>query len=487
MRRNDGIVIVASLIVMMVVLAIAVGMLFLTQTNLKITENARGKAQAQAKADSGTDAMLVAIEHYFDAHDGVMPTYNSQTKTFNTGFTKPTITAGTDNNNYTVDFFGARGANYVLEVSGSTPNGATHKSEVLFEGNATPGEPEPVYASGLVSEGTITLTGTSNFVSAGLHGNAGYSFTAFSNTTWKECVTRNATTGRCDVTRDINVNSLPVSAAANRTSWTCFPDNSAVCTNQKPNRLTDPITITPNYLGRRDAAITASSHGTRTSSVFGINCDTIYNASNRVPTLTASNLSSKGFTSGSTVCIESGTLSLPSATITGVKIISKEQINIASNTTLVSSMLVSTTGSVAGSPNNNIKVTIRNSRIYSQGAISFNGQQCSFEGTTTIASATSILVNGSSKITSINGQPKIGVGFVSEGPIEIKGSSDWFAVSIAGGTFNYRGTSVLHGSVASKGPISVSGGIDIDSGMALNNDDFLETTTQEYLAENSRR
>lgn len=490
MRRNDGIVIVASLIVMMVVLAISVGMLFLTQTNLKITDNARSKAEAQALAEGGTDAMLIGIERYYDSTDGDMPTYTN--KTFGTGFSQPTISINGSTIAYAVEHFGPEGSDFVLRVSGETAKGATHVSEVLFEGSEGDNVSQPVYANGLVSEGVITLHGKSNFVSAGLHGNAGYSMSGFDTAMWKECLERNENTGICTKTKFIDVEDLPVSAATGRTSWTCSPNHDSICDSDgTPKFKVGPVTITPNYLGRRDAAITAASQGSSSSTVFGINCDTRYTTA---PTgLTTSNLSSKGFGEGKTVCIEFGTTTFPkNANLKKVNIISKGQVLLQANTLIEGSLIVSTTSNIGGSPNNNIKVTVRDSRIYSQGNLSFNGQQSSFEGITTLASAGSIEVNGSSsisRITDTNGNKKIkiGVGFVAEGNITISGSSNWFATSVTGGDFTYNGRSILHGSVAAKGQITANGGIDIDSGLELTNDDFLQTNITETLAENSRR
>lgn len=488
MRRNDGIVIVASLIVMMVVLAIGAGMLFLTQSNLKIADNARSKASAQALADSGLDAVFIGLEHYYDINDGnKMPSFDSRAKTFSADFRLPTISAGNTNNPYTVEEFGSvgTGSNYRLKVSASTGNGAKHVSEILFEGMKGENTSRPVVANGLRSEGVITLNGRSNFVSAGLHGNAGYALRAFTNTTWRTCLARNPNTGVCTNAQNIAPSSIPVSAASNRTSWTCEPNNVDVCVNNEPVRKTDPITVTPDYVGRRDAAILAASRGMKKSNIFNINCDTLYTVA---PTgLTTSNLASKGFSSGKTVCIESGTISFPNGvTLNGVNVISRGSIALPGNSaiSLISSLLVSTTGSVTASSN---KVTIRDSRVFSQGDLTFNGQQSSLEGMTTLASAGSITVNGSSKITNVSGEPKIGVGFVAEGDVTINGNSNWFAVSMVGGEFKYNGRAILFGSVAAVGSITINGGIDIDSGMAITNDDFLTTSNQETLAENSRR
>jgi hypothetical protein len=488
MKRNDGIVIVASLIVMMVIIAIAVGMLFLTQSNLKVTDNARSKASAQALADSGTDAMLIALENYYANNDNSLPnTFNKTNQTFNGGFIKPALVVGDITTPYIIEKFEAVGSDgdFVLAVSSQTANGASHISEVLFKGKEDEGDLQPLYGRGLESEGIVDLRGGSNFVSAGLHGNAGYNIVSFSNTTWKTCLQRDPVTGLCTSTQNININQLPVSAASNRTSWTCNPESSTVCLGTTPRVLTNPITVTPNYVARRDAAIADASQGGNWSNQFGINCDTRHTTA---PTnLTTSNLRINGFIPGRTVCVESGQLTLPNGvSLDDVNIISRGSISVSGNSSILfsQSLLVSTEGTVSASTN---KVTVSNSSIYSQGPLNFNGQQSKWEGVTTLASASTISVNGQSKVTTVANQPKIGIGLVAEGDVTIRGSSHWFASTITGGSFTYNGTSVLHGSVAAKGTILVHGGIDIDSGLDITNDDFLENEEIVYLSENSRR
>ncbi len=497
MKRQDGIVIVASLILMLAVLGLAVGSLFLTQSNLKIAENVRSKAFAKYAAESGMDATLAALDMYFNTYASYPSFSNGH---FGGNFSLPVVTINGQNLAYSVTEFSRDGSSgsAVVKVSATGPSGATHISEALMAAEVTSSstttetEINPLVANGLASEGTVTLNGKNNFVSAGLHGNAGYTINALSNSSFSTCLNRN-TNGKCVSFETIETDHLPISAAAGMPSYTCNPANSAICSGGVPTRLTDPITVTPNYINRRNAVIAAankSPSGTA-SSVFGIKCDRVYA---NAPTMNnASQVTSSGFTTGKVVCVENGNVTFPNGTsLDGVTVLAKNAIQFNGNTaiTLVDSNLITTTGCININPN---KVTVRDSKLYSSCDLNMNGQQTLFEGVVTLASATNININGRSSILNNDGSFAIGLGLVAEGNITINGQSDWFAVALVGGNFTYNGTSTLYGGVSAKGSITSNGGIDIDSGLAVQNDDFFVgetvTTTQvtQRLTEYSRR
>ena len=497
MKRQDGIVIVASLILMLAVLGLAVGSLFLTQSNLKVAENVRSKAFAKYAAESGMDATLAALDMYFNTYAAYPGYSNGQ---FATGFSLPGVQINGQNVQYSVIEFSRdlASGSAVLKVSATGPSGAVHVSEALMAAEVmnstttTETQVNPLVANGLASEGTVTLNGRNNFVSAGLHGNKGYTINALNNSSFSTCLNRN-TNGKCIDFQTIETDNLPISAAAGESSYTCNPANSSICSGGVPTRLSDPITVTPNYVSRRNAVIAAankSPSGTA-SSVFGINCDTVYSSA---PSMNnAASVRSRGFTSGKVVCVESGNVTFPNGTsLEGVTIIARNQIQFNGNTaiTLDGSNLISTTSDININPN---KVTVRDSKLFSNGNVTLNGQQTLFEGIVTLASAGNITINGRSSILNDEGNFGIGLGMVAEGNVTINGQSDWFAVALVGGNFTYNGRSTLYGGVSAKGNITSNGGIDIDAGLSVYNDDFFEgqtvTTTQvtQRLTEYSRR
>ncbi|MCA9839551.1 MAG: hypothetical protein KC422_21760 [Trueperaceae bacterium] len=494
MRRQDGIVIVASLILMLAVLGLAVGSLFLTQSNLKIAENVRSKAYAKYAAESGMDATLAALDMYYNTHHE----YPSFSDGQFSNLALPQFQANGEQVNYEVLAFNNTGNSAVVKVSATSPQGATHVSEALLAGELTSSttttevEINPLVANGLASEGTVTLNGRNNFVSAGLHGNRGYTINALQNATFSTCLSRN-TNGRCISFETIESDNLPISAAAGMSSYTCNPANSSICSGGVPTRLTDPITVTPNYASRRDAVIAAADQnpsGTL-SSAFGIHCDVVHSTA---PTMNnAAQVRSAGFISGKVVCVQNGNVTFPNGTsLDGVTVVANGQIQFNGNTaiTIENSVLVSKQGCINVNPN---RITVRDSKLYSNCDLNMNGQQTLFEGIVTLASASNININGRSSIINNDGVFSIGLGLVAEGNITVNGQSDWFAVALTGGSFTYNGTSTLYGGVSAKGSITSNGGIDIDSGLAVHNDDFFEgetvTTTEvtQRLTEYSRR
>ncbi|MGL4611869.1 MAG: hypothetical protein ACRCYY_19690 [Trueperaceae bacterium] len=503
MKRQDGIVIIAALMVMISIMGFAIGMIFLSRMNLNIAQNLITKAQAKGSGDGGLDATLVLLNKDYIA-----------TGSYPSSASIPTVQVnGATPLSFAQVSFGTSGTSRVLEVKG-TSGKAEHVSKVLFTGNTTLGSVVsiPIIARGLVSEGTITVNGgNSSFVSAGIHGNSGFTLSGFNAMDWKTCTTRDSTTGMCTHSQDIPVANIPVSAAAGMTSYTCAPSsNSSLCTGSTPLRLVDKITVTSDYTGKRNATITAMglpSGGTH-SNVFGINCDTVYSSA---PSLSnADDVISKGFTAGKVVCVENGNLAFPGdmSLLEGVKIVTKNNVTFAATSTSDSSK-GNGKGNGGGNSSNTIVInnsTIvstggcvnvtkseptfgNNTRIFSECNITLSGTQTEFQGIVTLATKQAIEIDGRSTIASQNGKMGIGLGLLADGNIVVNGRSNWFAVVLTGGTFTKNGTADLIGGVSAKGAITVNGGIDIDSGLDILNPDFLVQSQNQnrQLAEQSRR
>ena len=491
MKQQDGIALIAAITIMMFILAIAFGMLFLTESNLRIAENARSQAIAKARAEAGTDATFLALEHFYNENGSFPDFFGGQFS----GFTAPTITIASETLPYSVNDFQVLGDNALLKILAGTANGASHLSEVLFETLPSSTDPwsNPSISQGLVSEGTVTLNGQNNFVSAGMHGNQGYSISSLSNTNFRTCLERNSD-GICINFYDVATENLPVSAAVNQSSYVCSPANSTICQDGLPVRRKDPITIAVNYSQRRDLAIAnadvrsdgISNEGIY-NSTFSIYCDVNYDTP---PSLNnAGDVTAAGFIEGQTVCINSGTVTFPGGIdLDGVTIISRNnlQFNDGGDMLLANSTLISKEGCV----NLNVTpLTLQDSRVFSSCDITLNGQQTSYLGQVTLASNANITVNGSSTVVNQDGELGIGLGLIASNNITVNGNSNWFAAAMAGNTFTYNGNATLFGGVSAKGNITVNGGIDIDSGLSIFNEDFFDDSNSEYMhfTQKSRR
>src|SRR5690606_38601251 len=154
------------------------------------------------------------------------------------------------------------------------------------------------FAYGISTEGEFSGNGSGSFVSAGIHANEGFSLNGSQE--FRACTHRNAS-GVCTHTEAVGGGFVPISGSPGA-SCSVNPSQPAICQNKKPVHLTDPVTITPNYEERRDAAMAAVSHGANTSSFFGIDCDLRYTSRPNPVTSILSAIAS--LPAGSTVCLE---------------------------------------------------------------------------------------------------------------------------------------------------------------------------------------
>ena len=116
--------------------------------------------------------------------------------------------------------------------------------------------------------------------------------------------------------------------------------------------------------------------------------------------------------------------------------------------------------------------TIDNSRILSQLSVGIHGTNSAFTGITTVASAGDVTVNGGSEAVIEDGVPNVGLALIAAGDVVTNGSSGWYLVAVAGGSFTRNGTAFIFGGVESEGDLIINGGIDIDSGLGVVNPIF---------------
>ena len=467
MKSNQGIALVAALLVMVVIMVIGIGSLGLAMMNSRIAENVRSAAVAEASAETGIEAARIMLERAYSDNGKRFPA--SVDGKFPTTVAIPRINnvasfAATD---YTY-ITSADQKSFSLTVKGRTASGGLHLSEILVAG--TSGIPR---LRGLVSEGPIRVTGNSTYTDADIHSNAEYNL---GGSTFSECTTRNGD-GSCQRTVAISPSDVPVTTGNNPVGRCSIRGgSSAVCSGGLARKTRSPYTVTPDYLGIRDAAIRASdvtkatpARSGTTSTLNGIKCDYVSTSSVAPLTTFLVSLISTLTSNHPVLCIDGSGVTLPSV-LSNVTIIAKNAVSFTSTPTLTNSTIISRTGGV----NIGGKANIDSSKIFSQEDLDISGTQTEIQGISTIASAGDISIGGASKeYTSADGTKSIGLAIIAEGNVTANGRSNWFAEVRAGGDFTKSGTATMYGGVEAKGSITINGGIDIDTGLSIANSDAL--------------
>lgn len=467
MKAKQGIALVTALLVMVVITVIGVGSLGLAMMNSRIAENVRAAAVAEARAETGVDAAIVMLEHAYSDNGKKFPA--SVGGKFPSTLSIPRIdnAASFIAADYTY-VTPADQRSFTLTVKGRTASGGLHRSEVYVAG--TSGIPR---LRGLVSEGLIRVTGNSTYTDADIHSNAEYDL---GGSTFSECTARNGD-GSCQRAVAISPNDIPVTTGNNPIGRCSLRGGSStVCSGGMARKTRPPHTVTPDYLGIRDAAILSSdvtkatpTRSGTTSTLNGIKCDYVSTSSIAPLSSLLVSLLSTLTSNHPVLCFDGSGVTLPGS-LSNVTIIAKNGVSFTSTPTLTNSTIISRTGSV----NIGGKANINSSKIFSQGDIDVSGTQTEIQGVSTLASASNISVGGASKAyTASDGTKSIGLAIIAEGNVTANGRSDWFAEVRAGGDFTKNGTAAMYGGVEAKGSITVNGGIDVDTGLSIANSDAL--------------
>jgi hypothetical protein len=472
-RRQSGIAIITVLVVLVAIAILGAGAIYLTRVNLTIAGNARANATARSNAETGIQAALVRLENAFRASYQADPLAAELPATL----TLPSVSGPGFSPQFSLVSYArdsVNSASAVVRVSGTGPASAEHVSEVLVV--MFPGEPEfpPGFSFGLASEGQIFVNGSSSYINAGIHGNDGFSLTGNVGDDFFVCTDRNPTTGVCTATEAVPLADAPVSASPGATL--CSPAD--LCDAGIPQTLVAPIDVNPAFVPKRLAAVSdaSSTSGSATTVTFGsvdVACDIVINSAPTAAQL-ATLLPVLASRPDVTLCNTSnGTLTFPANFDTnGMNIISNGAVAFprsgGSQATIRNSIVVTFSGSVTAA---NERATISSSRIFSEGSINFNGQQTVVTGVTTIASNGSIVVNGGAPAVTSTDGPAVGFALIATGNVTINGSADWYVAASVGGTFTQNGTSTVYGVIEAEDTITINGGIDIDSGLPIDNDD----------------
>ena len=484
-KSSTGVVMVTVLLILAAVLALGAGTMFLTQMNLGLSSNVKTSAESQFNADSGLQASILALESAYNASVSPFTGVGTLPATgYLTAKNQPSVRGPDLSGDYQVVSYQRSATNDQegrIVVRGLGPNQSEYVSEAVIK--MVPGTPTfpPSFTYGLSTEGKIYVKGSSTYISAGIHGNKGYSLKSNLSNSFFVCTAR-ADDGTCSAMSPVPLSDAPVSASPGATL--CAP--SALCSNGGPRTMTDPVDIasSTSYYKRLVQLATSQppsigdSGGSPTTFTVGtygnvqVGCTVTFQAGDKnalVQELT------KPTTQGETVCYtgsDSISLDAGSLQLTNVSLVSGGNITFTGTTktpmVVKNASVVSTSGTVSA---NNVAVT--NGRIFSYGDIVFNGNKTSFKGDSTLATNGNVTIDGGAPATSLSsGSPGVGLGVIASGNVTVNGSSDWFIAALAGGTFTQNGTSTIYGKISSVGTLTLNGGVDIDSGLPIDNQDL---------------
>lgn len=236
MKRQDGIALIATLLIMAAVMALGVGTLFLSDMNLRIAGNSSAHAIARYNAEAGLDAAIIQLTKDYEV-----------AKRFPTSLTLPSSptsqiiyqAVSPSSQGYSTNT--AR-TTAVVRISGRGPSNARYVAEAFMAVAIN-----PAFLKGLASEGNIRVTGggSAEFVNAGIHGNTGESLPGYSNSNFYTCATPTQPLTTCTV-----ANPLPVSSSD---GTNCY---MAGCDPWAPR-----VQIDPAYALKRNDAIAIETFG----------------------------------------------------------------------------------------------------------------------------------------------------------------------------------------------------------------------------------
>lgn len=500
--HRKGIAIVSVLLLMLAVFTLGIGALMLSRLNLNISENVRSNSIVRYNNESGVDAAMVALENWYVAN-GTFPVSGGGTPDL---LADLTVQADGDDPTFTIYDY-VRHADDVASFRALSTllNGAEYITETLVGIDFTSGTPGSGAPRGLVSEGVVTINGSSTYIDAGIHGNGGFDIKGNVTDDFYVCVDgsdadddpdRDPATGLCTNTVSVDLADAPISGSPGASI--CKP--TALCDGGSPINLIDPVDVVPGYRSKRDEAIDEISRGGYSSTLFYLSdgttpmmCDyvtsTVIGYSDLQSEIAA--LRSAGVATP-TLCLEGpSALSVPNgATLDGVNIVAQGNIDFSNTVTIADATLISMGGGIfddtATGPGNNVDADISDSRIFSEKSIGIHGTGARFSGITTIASAGDVTVNGGAEAVTVAGEATVGLALIAEGDVTVNGSSQWYLAASAGGTFVQNGTSFIFGGIEAEGDLTINGGIDIDSGLGVSNPAF-DPEPRPFVAVISRR
>ena len=464
MKKQDGIALIATLLIMAAIMALGVGTLFLSTMNLKIAENSRTHAVARYNAEAGMEAALAQLKIDYKA---VTPnqfkdsTYSASNPT---GFRLPSSSSDTT---VTYQLFtytpypttGTPKTQARVVIIGTGPNNARYQTEALFgtssssgSSSSTPGNPN--FPPGIVGEGVTTIKGNHKVYNARIHGNKGFALDG-NGEGYYNCTENGVCTS-------LTGPDIPVSAARKEATdtytYTCKSNNNLCDSSTQPKSfyLKDRVMIAaPPYVARRNAVFgTTSTTTTTETSLSGC-------------THTVSSLGSS-YPAGSKVCVTRDVTLSNNRTYSNINIIVKGKLTIEANVTFNNTNVLSTNDLLIKG-----NATMNTSRLFSDKNVTLEGN-VPYTGASTIAAGRNMNIKGNIEHSATNdiGMALIAVGnFTAEGNIEGRQTELVNVAAWVGGTATVKGNTKIRGGVAAKGNILIEGNVAVDGrGTFINGD-----------------
>ena len=158
--RNErrGFVLVTTLLVLVLLAALAAASHLMATTNLEVARNTQAAAEAHYAASEGLDLALLAIARTYQTQgDGTFPDDIVAEVSSRLPADAP----------YEVVELEVSGSDGYVVVVGEGPGAARHRTSARFEGRRSPGddggETDPIFSTGWVTQGSITIRGRTDF------------------------------------------------------------------------------------------------------------------------------------------------------------------------------------------------------------------------------------------------------------------------------------------------------------------------------------
>jgi Tfp pilus assembly protein PilX len=148
MKRQDGIALIATLLIMAAIMALGAGTLFLSDMNLRIAENSSTHATARYNAEAGLDGAIIQLTREYNAakqFPSALTLPSSPTSEIVYQLVTPASQGYSTNTARTTA---------TVRVLGSGPNNARYVAEAFMAIAIN-----PAFLKGLTSQGNIRVSG----------------------------------------------------------------------------------------------------------------------------------------------------------------------------------------------------------------------------------------------------------------------------------------------------------------------------------------
>lgn len=371
MKQQDGVALIATLLIMATITALGVGSLFLANMNLRMAENGHTNAIARYNAEAGLDAAMIQLKKDFDrGTPKQFPASLSLPSAPNSTYQAVSYTPYTN--------AGLRTQAQVI-VLGTGPNNARYQTEVFLE--AVPATsnvllPSVPFSRGLASENIVSMSGSPTLKDAPIHGNRGFDISGSGS--YQVCEEGGINCRRLSGT------DRAVTGASGMRSYECKASgggNTGLCNGNRPaTLLEEPVDLSslPYDRLRNGDNNSASKFGvsrahTRTSTTPTTGCTVTLSTASTLTLATT-------YPSGAKVCV-TGNVSIPNnANYNNVTFVVKGDVTIPETAAFKDSNLLS-----MGTLNLNGTKTLENTRLFADTKVNFRGT-INYSGLTTIAS-----------------------------------------------------------------------------------------------------